>query len=486
MNGRTRISILLLVLLVVLFTTSGCAEATKRTLPTAGPTIRPAPPETLTVLVGYELTDLFRVLLISLVVSLALLVAANIVVYTMRSRVRGAANIPPIPRLVLQAALLFIPIFLIQSLLASAIVVPAGQVGVRLRHGATQNSILEPGLHWITPYVEQVALLSTREFTYITTSHVDTASEDFVDYKVGARTCDGVEAEIPYTIKFRMMPESAPELFAEYGSIAAVQERVVKAVSRQVVREVPTQFSSIALYVSSAIVEDPELVTDSYLRQFLTEIPCGEPSTGFDTLNEEMRHELAGEFERAGLMLTFFGVRQPDLGEFGARLDGIRIASKDAEIARIEDSQAEAKAEAEAAAAVARARADGNVAIEEAKASAETQRLLAESQAEADRLRAESEAEVAAIRAESEAAVAAIQAESDAERVRIQAEAEAARNEMLAESLTPELVSLLLQQAMYARWDGKMPMFGELDGATPFIEIPAQLITGSGESAVVP
>lgn len=363
---------------------------------------------------------------------------------------------------------------------------PAGQLGVRLRYGAAQTPVLEPGLHWITPYAEQVALLSTREFTYITTSHVDTASEDFVDYKVGARTCDGVEAEIPYTIKFRMMPESAPELFTEYGSISAVQERVVKAVSRQVVREVPTQFSSIALYVSTTIVENPEAVTDRNLREYLAAIPCGEPSTGFDTLNEEIRRELAGEFERAGLMLTFFGVRQPDLGEFGERLDGIRIATKDAEIARIEDSQAEAKAEAEAAAAVAKARAEGNVAIEEAKASAETQRLLGAAQSEADRLQAESEAQVAAINAESEAAVAAIQAESDAERVRIEAKAEAASNRLLAESLTPELMSFLLQEAMYTRWDGRMPMFDGLDGATPFIEIPPELLGADNETVAAP
>lgn len=393
---------------------------------------------------------------------------------------------PSVPRLILQVGLLFLAVFTVQSVLVSAVTVPAGQLGVRLRYGAAQTPVLEPGLHWITPYAEQVALLSTREFTYITTSHVDTASEDFVDYKVGARTCDGVEAEIPYTIKFRMMPESAPELFTEYGSISAVQERVVKAVSRQVVREVPTQFSSIALYVSTTIVENPEAVTDRNLREYLAAIPCGEPSTGFDTLNEEIRRELAGEFERAGLMLTFFGVRQPDLGEFGERLDGIRIATKDAEIARIEDSQAEAKAEAEAAAAVAKARAEGNVAIEEAKASAETQRLLGAAQSEADRLQAESEAQVAAINAESEAAVAAIQAESDAERVRIEAKAEAASNRLLAESLTPELMSFLLQEAMYTRWDGRMPMFDGLDGATPFIEIPPELLGADNETVAAP
>jgi regulator of protease activity HflC (stomatin/prohibitin superfamily) len=370
---------------------------------------------------------------------------------------------------------LFIAFFSAQSLLAATVTVPSGKVGVRLRYGAAQEPVLSPGLHWIMPYAEQVALLSTREFTYITTSHVDTASEDFVDYKVGARTCDGVEAEIPYTIKFRLMPGSAPRLFTEYGSISAAQERVVKAVSRQVVREVPTQFSSIALYVSSAIIENPEMVGDVNLNQFLTEIPCGEPSTGFDTLNEEIRRKLAGEFERAGLMLTFFGVRQPDLGEFGERLDGIRIAAKDAQIAQIEDRQAQAKAEADAAAALARAQADGEVAVEEAHAAAATQRLRAEAEAEAARIEAESEAEVTAIAAEAEA-----------ERMQIEAEAQAASNSVLAQSLTPELIAYLLQQAMLENWDGRLPMLGDLGGTTSFIELPAALLnyaTGDGEAA---
>lgn len=81
---------LLLLTVFVLVTASGCVGASRRTLETAGPTIRPAPAETLTVLVGYELSDLVVVLTASLVVALAVLLAANVLLFSLRFRLLGA------------------------------------------------------------------------------------------------------------------------------------------------------------------------------------------------------------------------------------------------------------------------------------------------------------------------------------------------------------------------------------------------------------
>ena len=109
------------------------------------------------------------------------------------------------------------------------VTVPPDKIGVLIHLGQEQETELESGTHLIVPFLEQVALISMREFTYIATSHVEDASEDFTDYKVGARTCDGVAVKLPYTIKFRIIPEIADKVYAEYGSISAIQERVVKA-----------------------------------------------------------------------------------------------------------------------------------------------------------------------------------------------------------------------------------------------------------------
>lgn len=87
--------------------------------------------------------------------------------------------------------------------------------------------------------------------------------------------------------------------------------------------------------------------------------------------------------------------------------------------------------------------------LELAQIEQKTANVQAQKDKEVALIAAEKEREVEAINAEK----AKIKAEGEAEAVRIQAEAQAEANEMIAESLTPELI----EQQKIARWNGDVP-----------------------------
>ena len=181
-------------LFIVILLLAGCASLPTEVLPTAAPTIKPPPVEAETLVVGYGLGDFIRVIFISAIIAIGLVVAIAAIVAFFRYQDRQELRFPSFFRLLMVGLLFFAGLLLLQAMRGAMVTVPADKVGVRLHFGAAEEEVLAPGLHWITPWADQVALISTREFTYITTSHVEEASEDFTDFKVGARTCDGVFA----------------------------------------------------------------------------------------------------------------------------------------------------------------------------------------------------------------------------------------------------------------------------------------------------
>ena len=467
MNRRQR-NILIIVTLIMLLL-AGCS-AMQTLAPSAQPTTKPLPVEAKTILVGFSIMQIFGHVFWSLFLASVGVVGLNSFnsyrefQLTFQRKIRSeqrssnessSENSPEqvssrtwrrfIPVILLVGILIFV----LSSLPGIIVTVPPDKIGVLIRLGKEQKTELDSGTHLIVPFLEQVALISTREFSYIATSHVEDASEDFTDYKVGARTCDGVAVELPYTIKFRLIPEMADKVYADYGSISAIQERVVKAESRQIVRQVPTNFSSIAMYTSTAIAMDPALILDDYLRELILNVPCGESTLGFESLNEEIRQILLNRFIQAGLDLTFFGIRQPDLGAYGEQLDSIRIAAKRAEEVQIGVAEAEALKE------------QGIINAEMEAQSAKIATVTA----------AEAEAEAIRQMAQAEADARIISAEADAQAVLMSAEAETEANIMVAASLTADLVEYRLLLALYASWNGQLPIYTG-GGAIPLLQLP--------------
>ena len=467
MNRKYRNILIIIPLIMVLL--AGCS-AIQTLAPSAQPTTKPLPVEARTILVGFSIMQIFGHFFWSFflasvgVVGLIIFNSYRKFQLTFQRNVRGeqrasnegSSENSPEPastrtwwRFIPVIILVGILIFALSSLPGIIVTVPPDKIGVLIRLGKEQKTELESGTHLIVPFLEQVALISTREFSYIATSHVAEASEDFTDYKVGARTCDGVAIELPYTIKFRIIPEMADKVYADYGSISAIQERVVKAESRQIVRQVPTNFSSIAMYTSTAIAMDPALILDDYLRELILNVPCGEATLGFESLNEEIRQMLLNRFIQAGLDLTFFGIRQPDLGAYGEQLDNIRIAAKRAEEVQIGVAEAEALKEQ---------------GIINAQMEAQSAKIATVTAAEA-------EAEAILKKAKAEADARIISAEAEAKAVLLAAEAETEANIMVAASLTVDLVEYRLLLALYASWNGQLPTYTG-GGAIPLLQLP--------------
>ena len=98
--------------------------------------------------------------------------------------------------------------------------------------------------------------------------------------------------------------------------------------------------------------------------------------------------------------------------------------------------------------------------LELANIEAETAQVQAEKDREVARIQAEKDKEVAEIQAEE----AVIKAEGEAEALRITARAEADANEMIADSLTPELI----EKIKYERWNGELP---KVTGGDSIIDI---------------
>ncbi len=443
----------LLVLLVLVLALSACAGATTQP-PSTSPTIKPPPAEALTTIVGLGFNELPGAVGSSVVWgALGLLLFAVLAWGYKRAVVEEEhPKLPSKATMAIVFGLVLIGRMVWAAAPGTWVTIPADKKGVTLTFGAATKQVLEPGLHSIMPWRDQVALISVREFTYITTSHVDTASEDFPDYTVGARTCDGVDVQIPYTIKFRVSTsaETLPNFYTNYGSLVAAMERVVKAESRQIVREIPTGFPAVSMYASTAILQNPDLITDPELRSIIESVPCGQQAMGFEGLNETIRLQLADKFQKAGLELTFFGVRQPDLGAYGAKLDEIRLAAQDVRIAE----QNALKAEQEAKTAVTQAKAQADA--------AKIQTVTA-AQAEAERVK---------ISAEAESNANVTLATGAANATKIKADAEAKANTLVAGSLTPELVQYRITLSLYEKWNGQLPMYSGSTSPFPVLQLP--------------
>ena len=101
----------------------------------------------------------------------------------------------------------------------------------------------------------------------------------------------------------------------------------------------------------------------------------------------------------------------------------------------------------------------------ETKQVATQEKLTAETEQERLTMEAEAEAEREKIRAETDADKAKIAADAEAYSILTQAEAEAEANELIANSLTPELIEYTQVQ----NWDGELPSI--TGGNTPIVDV---------------
>ncbi|NOZ29817.1 MAG: hypothetical protein GXP39_17455 [Chloroflexi bacterium] len=345
----------------------------------------------------------------------SLVVGGGIAVLIAGATGRRSARGPNWRNALLAGLIAFLGIFGTLALMDSFTQVQYGTVAVVTQFGKVKG-VFKPGLNWKLPFIQDTIVYRTQEIVYETVdpAELDVSRADYRDVEVDTATADGQQIRARYTVRFFIEPDRATDIAQKLGPEDRVVEKVVKATSRVHVRNILKRYQASQLY--SGNVEEAQAEIEERLRQ---------------------------EFSKAGLELTFFGLRS--------------IVFTDAYKEAVEKKQIEAE----------------NIITKQnlaKQAEFEKQRTITQAQAEAERQRLErigiAQGEAEAIR---------VKAEAEADAIRLKAKAQAEANRLIAASLTPEMIQWQAVQT----WDGSYPMVLGTQGQ--FI-LPGDLFTQPGGS----
>jgi len=299
------------------------------------------------------------------------------------------------------------------------IVVPTGMAGVRVSQtSGTLAGTLYPGVHFVTPLAESVALFDTRDQLFTTGAVEDGAipgtsarkSEPLnvqakegltlglaitVRYRLDARRLDFIQANLPQPIEKEIVPAVVASAWRELVPHYTVRE--VFAVKREEVRQrasaiITQKLASDGIIVKEVMLRDIQLPPEyakGLENLLLKEQESDQMAVQTDIQQKQVRiSELEAEATKAQQVKQAEGEAQVRVlqakGEADAMQYTLPLKQK-----QIEQSKLEAEARKEATVKNAEAQAEAKVI--DSKAEMERRKLLAD--AEADRIRVTSAAD---------------------------------------------------------------------------------------------
>jgi regulator of protease activity HflC (stomatin/prohibitin superfamily) len=289
----------------------------------------------------------------------------------------------------------------------SIVVIPDGTAGVRVSQiwGARRGT-LYPGVHFVTPLVDSVALYDTREQVYSTAANASTgAKSDNEVLVVQAR--EGLNIGLAVSVRYRLDPRRLDTIHANLPQ--PVGEQVVAPV-------VSTTYRQLA---------------PNYITQEI-----------FATKREELRSKAASaitaRLESDGILVREVLLRDLQLpAEYAKGLEGLLLKEQEnerlgteQEIKLKEVRIAELEAEAQKARDVKQAEGQAAVRVLQAKAEADSMQYtlpLKQKQIEQTKLEAEARKEATLQNAEAAAQAKIIDSKAEVERQKNLSEAEANR-----------------------------------------------------------
>ncbi|MBI1792336.1 MAG: hypothetical protein HYR60_32845 [Acidobacteria bacterium] len=331
------------------------------------------------------------------------------------------------------------------------VVVPSGMAAVRVSQiSGPRPGTLYPGVHWITPLVDSVALYDVRDRVFSTASVEDKKQAEGL--KVQSR--EGLPVGLAITVRYRLDPRRLDFIHANLP------------------QPVDTQ---IVTPVVSSVFRD---LAPGYLVREL-----------FATRREELRRRaaeaIAGKLASDAIVVKEVMLRDLSLPvEYARGLEGILLKEQESErltfeveIKQKQVRTAELEAEAEKARQVKRAEADAQTTVLRAKAEADAMQHtlpLKEKQIQQTRLEAEARKESTVKNAEAQAQAKVIDSRAELERGKLMAEAESNRIRVVsaadAERLRIEAAALkdsplLIQKIIAERLSDKVQiMMVPMDG----------------------
>jgi regulator of protease activity HflC (stomatin/prohibitin superfamily) len=251
------------------------------------------------------------------------------------------------------AIILIVVALLLTSVGAGLVFIEPNERGVVITvgQGGILPNALEPGLHWIIPFVQRVQIYSIARETYTMSS---SAAEGQVtgDDSIEARTKDGQQVYIDASVIYQVDPAHVVDLHIIWQN--RYQDNVVRPVVRAAIRDAVSQFG-VEEIVSTKRAELETTISSSI-------------ENGMATNN---------------LIMTDFLLRNIRFSdEYAAAVEQTQIAEQQAQQAKfVVESK---KQEAEQARQVAQGQADA--AVIAAKGAADAQVIQAQAQAKANEL----------------------------------------------------------------------------------------------------
>ncbi len=189
-----------------------------------------------------------------------------------------------------------------------------GTVGLVVRFGGLTGQVFDPGLHWRTPFIDQLVTVPTIVQSYETSDNPTESGSNFTDVPVTAQTIDGQQINIKYTVLFRIPEDRSVRIMENVGYMNDVVQNIVKAYSRNLARLWAQNYTAADLYSGEGI---------------------------FD-YESEVRKALTTEFQDFGLVLDDFLVRKVDFSaDYVNAIEEKQIAQEAIDTAKYRSNAAE-------------------------------------------------------------------------------------------------------------------------------------------------
>lgn len=129
----------------------------------------------------------------------------------------------------------------IAALFGTFVIVSSGNVGVKRTLGKVADKELQPGLHFLTPFVDRV-------------DHVNTQIQVKND-KASASSKDLQTVTTSVTIQYSAKPDKAVEIIKNVGNLQALETRVLHPAVPETVKAVTAQYTVEELVTKRALVK---------------------------------------------------------------------------------------------------------------------------------------------------------------------------------------------------------------------------------------
>ncbi|MCL4523055.1 MAG: SPFH domain-containing protein [Acidobacteria bacterium] len=359
----------------------------------------------------------------------------------------GAATAPHPPHAVRLrlagklAVIAWLPLLLSLSI----VVVPSGMAGVAVsQFSGTRPGALHPGVHFVLPLVESVALYDTREHVF-TTAGADDPKKKAEVLKVQAR--EGLSIGLAVTVRYRLDTKRLDYIHANLPG--AIDEELVAPVVASVFRQSIPNFTVREVFatrreeirksateaISTRLGSDGILVKEVMLRDIVLPVEYARGLEGL-LLKEQENERLAVETE-----IKQKQVRTAELEAEAQKVREVKHAEASAQVRVLQ-----AKSEADAM----------QYTLPLKQKQIEQSRLEAEARKESTLKNAEASAQAKVIDSKAELEKRKYLAEAEANRIRVTATADAER--MKLEALVLKQNPMLIQKIIAERLSDKLQM----------------------------